>query len=130
MIVIDSSVVVAALIDVGPAGRWAESRIVDTRLAAPHLLGVETSNVLRRAVLAGKVPEVVASQAHRDLQLLDVLLYSFLPVADRVWDLRGNLTAYDAWYVALAEALGVPFATLDDRIARSPRIECQVLTPP
>lgn len=71
----------------------------------------------------------VASLAHIDLLELRVELYAFEPVAQRVWELRSNLTAYDAWYVAVAEALELPLATLDEELARAPGPKCEFLTP-
>ncbi len=125
----DASVVVAALVDDGPDGRWAEEFLRDESLAAPHLMPVEVVNILRRAVLAGDVSDEVASLAHSDLGQLRIELFSFEPLAERVWELRRNLTAYDAWYVALAESLEVPLATLDQRLTRAPGPECKFMIP-
>jgi predicted nucleic acid-binding protein len=79
--------------------------------------------------LAGEITKAEASAAHEDLMQLDVELFSFVPFAERVWDLRHNLTSYDAWYVALAEALGLPLATLDLRLAKTKGLDCDFLTP-
>ncbi len=128
--VVDSSVLVAALLDDGHTGRWAEERLIESPLAAPHLAPVETSNILRRSRLAGDVADEEASLAHADLLELDIELFAFEPFGPRVWELRSNLTAYDAWYVALAETLGGALLTLDHRLARSPGIECSVELPP
>lgn len=128
--VVDTSVLVAAVIDAGDTGRWAEERMVGVQLAAPHLVLAEASNILRRAGLAGDVTEEEASLAHADLLALDIELFPFEPFGSRVWELRANLTAYDAWYVALAETLDCPLVTLDGRLARAPGIECAVELPP
>jgi predicted nucleic acid-binding protein len=128
--VADASVIVAALIDDGPAGRWAEQLIADQPLAAPHLMPIEAANILRRAALAGDVSDDIASLAHADLVALPAELFPYEPFADRVWALRGAVTAYDAWYVALAEALKAPLATLDGRLARAPGPRCRFLGPP
>jgi predicted nucleic acid-binding protein len=125
----DASVLVAALIDVGDNGRWAEERVFGHTLAAPHLALVEASNILRRATLAGEIDPREASLAHIDLVELDLGLFSFEPFAPRVWELRDNLTAYDAWHVALAEALGCPLLTLDRRLGRAPGVGCPVHLP-
>jgi predicted nucleic acid-binding protein len=61
--------------------------------------------------------------------LLDIHLFSFEPCAERVWELRHNLTSYDAWYVAVAEALDLPLATLDMRLSRARGLKCKFLTP-
>lgn len=107
-VVIDASTAIAALVDSGPDGRWAET-LLSSDLAAPHLLHVEVANVLRRAVLAGEITEDTASLAHADLLDLRVQLVPYDTVADRVWALRDYLTAYDAWYVAVAELLDAPW---------------------
>ena len=99
-------------------------------LVAPHLVTVEAANILRRAVLTGGISADVATLAHDDLLALRVDLYPYELVASRVWELRHNLTAYDGWYVALAEAVGAPLITLDARIARAPGLRCEVRLPP
>jgi len=129
-LVVDASVVVAALVDGGSSGAWAEPHLAADALAAPHLMPAEVANILRRAVLAGDLSSDVASLAHRDLLDLRVELFPYEPLADRVWALRANITAYDAWYVALAEQLEAPLATLDHRLARSPGPQCQFVRPP
>lgn len=128
--VLDASVVVAALVDDGPAGRWAEEVLLRGHLAAPHLMPVEVANVLRRALRAGEISRDTAAVAHAELQALPVDLFPYGPVAPRVWELRDNVTAYDGWYAGLAELLDAELATLDARLARSPKIGCSVLTPP
>jgi predicted nucleic acid-binding protein len=129
-IVVDASVVVAALVDDGPDGEWAEEELDRDDLAAPHLMLVEAANILRRAVMAGDLSADVGTLAHRDLVRLRVGLFPYEPHAERVWSLRGNLTAYDGWYVALAEALEVPFVTLDRRVARASGPRCSFRLPP
>jgi predicted nucleic acid-binding protein len=128
-VVIDASVLAAALIDSGKEGRWAEATIAANDSVAPELVLVETSNVLRRLERARQISTFEASSAHRDLMRLDLELFSFGPFAERVWVLRDNLTSYDAWYVALAEALRCPFATLDKRITRASGPTCDFITP-
>ncbi len=127
---VDASAVVAALVDGGPVGEWAGAELARGGLAAPHLMPVEVANILRRAALAGELTADIASQAHDDLVLLRVDLFPYEPHARRVWQLRDNLTAYDAWYVAVAEDLGAPLVTLDGRIARAPGPRCDVRLPP
>lgn len=128
-LVIDASLVVAALIDSGPEGRWAEDLLSSDSLAAPHLMPVEAANILRRAALARDVTGDIATLAHADLVALRVALFPYEPFAGRVWELRKNLTTYDAWYVALAEALDAPLATLDRRLARAPGPTCEFVVP-
>ena len=129
-VVVDSSVLVAALIDSGDEGQWAESVLADGPLAGPELALAESSNVLRRLERAGRISRLEATSAHRDLLRLDVELYPFAPFAERVWALRGNLTSYDGWYVALAEALECTFATLDRKLSRAAGPTCEVISPP
>ncbi len=125
--VIDASMVVAALVDSGRDGRWAEALLVSDSLAAPHLLTAEASNILRRSALAGAISPEQASLAHTDLLDLRVELFPYAPFASRIWALRENVTCYNAWYVAIAEALGAPFATLDTRLAKAPGPHCRFL---
>lgn len=129
-IVVDASAVVAALVDSRRDGEWALRLLESDDLAAPHLLPVETANILRRASLAGEISADVASLAHGDLLELRVALYPYAPFANRVWELRTNLTAYDAWYVAVAESLGAPLATLDARLRSAPGIRCSFVRAP
>lgn len=128
-LVIDAGVVVAALIDDGPDGRWAESMLAAGPLAAPHLMLVEAANILRRSSLAGVISPDSAQLAHADLLKLRVVLFGYEPVAERVWELRGAITSYDACYVALAEALDAPLATADLRLSRAPGPHCVFKTP-
>ena len=127
-LVLDASVVVAALVDSGPDGTWAESLLSDD-LAAPDLLPVEVAHVLRRAVDASEITDDVASLAHGDLTDLRIELFPYELVAPRIWELRHNLSAYDAWYVAVAELLDAPLATLDRRILGAPGVRCELRTP-
>jgi len=126
-LVIDASTAVAALIDSGTDGRWAESLLAGDSLAAPHLLTAEASNILRRSALAGAISAEQASLAYSDLLDLRVELFPYAPFATRIWDLRDNVTCYDAWYVALAEALNAPLATLDIRLAKASGPRCRFL---
>ena len=98
-------------------------------LIAPQHLHVEASNVLRRAQLAGQLDSTAASLAFQDLRRLPVRTVPFDPLADRVWALRANLTAYDAAYVAAAEALDAPLATLDMTLVNSPGPACAFAHP-
>ena len=130
MVVADASAMVAMLIDTGHRGVWASERLVGETLAGPEMLLAESSNVLRLLEQSGKVSRAEIAEAHRDLMRRDLQLHPFAPFAARVWELRHNLTAYDAWYVAVAESLGCPLATLDGRLARAPGPICPILAPP
>ena len=96
---------------------------------APELAMVETSNILRRLERAGELSASEANDGHRDLLRLDLELFPFAPYADRVWALRGNLTSYDAWYVALAETFDCPFLTLDRKLSAANGPTCEIITP-
>ena len=130
MTVIDGSLLLAALVDSGRDGQWAEDVIATHELAGPELTLVETSNVLRRLERAGRISQFEAVGAHRDMLRLDVELFPFRPFANRVWELRDNLTGYDAWYVALAEALDCPLATLDRKLGRAAGPLCEIVVRP
>ena len=129
-LVVDASMVVAGLTDIGTGGLWAETLLAEETLAAPHLMTVEAANILRRSALAGDISADVASLAHADLLDLRVEFFPYQPCAARVWELRANLTCYDGWYVAVAELLNAPLATLDSRLANSPGPRCEFLLPP
>ena len=128
-IVVDSSVVVAALVDDGTDGTWARVGLGANVLAAPAHVYVEVSNVLRRAVLARRLGPDAAAMAHRDLLQLPVTVFPFQPLGDRVWELHPSVTAYDAAFVALAEELDVPLWTLDRRLAAAPGPRCAFVVP-
>jgi predicted nucleic acid-binding protein len=127
-LVVDSSVVAAALVDSGPDGRWAKAQLTGQRLMAPHHMPAEVANVLRSAALHGDISMEAASLGHADLQDLRVELFGYRGLGQRAWELRANLTISEGCYVALAEGLGVPFVTLDRRlaVASGPRCEFRV----
>jgi predicted nucleic acid-binding protein len=129
-VVCDASVVVAALLDAGPDGQWASERMSGVDLHAPTLLHYECANTIRRLELSGAVGSDQAALAHADLLDLSIEVWPYEGVAERVWQLRYNLTGYDAAYVALAETLSATFVTLDQRIARSPAAKCTIASPP
>ena len=128
--VVDASALVAALVDSGFEGQWVESALPEGRLAGPELVLAESSNILRRLERASQISRIEAAAAHSDLLRLDMELFPFAPFAERVWALRENLTSYDAWYVALAEALDCPLVTLDRRLSRASGPVCEIIAPP
>jgi predicted nucleic acid-binding protein len=128
-VVIDSSVVVAALVDTGAHGSWAEKILEQDSLYAPEHLPVEAANVLRRLERGKEISEHEANAAFHDLMELNVELHSFEGFSERVWELRHNVAIYDGWYVALAEALDLPLATLDARLVKAEGPKCRFLTP-
>jgi predicted nucleic acid-binding protein len=128
-VVVDSSTVVAALVATGPHGSWAERLVAGHALYAPDLVFVEATNVLRRLELSNRITAPEARAAREDLMQLEVEVFPFEPFAERIWDLRQTVTSYDAWYVAIAEALRFPLATLDERLAKSNGPKCEFLMP-
>jgi len=122
-------VLVAALVDTGSNGIWSEKILSSGSLHAPELARVEATNVLRRLELAKQLTTAEANAAHDDLMQLNLELFPFDPFADRIWALRHTVTSYDAWYVAVAEVLGLPLATLDGRLSRVKGVTCQFLMP-
>ena len=127
--VVDASAVVAALVDSGPCGEWAEAAVAANALAAPELVLAESTNILRRMERVDILSRIEANGAQADLLGMEVELFPFAPFARRVWELRSNLTSYDAWYVALAEALDCPLLTLDRRLSRAPGPKCAFILP-
>lgn len=125
-LVIDASAVVALLTDAGPAGSWVTDLATGAALSAPELMPYEAANVLRRRAASGALDASGATLAHRDLTALGIDFFPYDPFAGRAWELRHNLTIYDAAYVALAEVLAVPLLTLDARIARAAGPRCEV----
>jgi predicted nucleic acid-binding protein len=128
-LVVDASVIVAALVDSGGDGEWAAAIIDGQALAAPHHMPIEAANILRRASLAGDITSDAAVLAHGDLLSLRVELFPYAPLAERCWQLRENVTVYDGAYVALAEQLDAPLATLDQRLAAATGPRCAFATP-
>ena len=121
MIVVDASAVLEALLRT-PAARAVERRLFESSqtLHAPHLLDVEVAQVVRRYAANGEIDVERGRIALADLADFSLRRYPHDFLLSRVWELRNNLTAYDAVYVALAEALDAPLLTRDKRIAASP----------
>ena len=128
-LVCDESAIVALLLDAGPGGQWVADAISGAQLAAPSLLPFECSNIIRRHELAGLVSADQAAQAHADLLALPVEHWPYELVGLRVWQLRTNLSSYDASYIAVAELAQAPLVTLDRRIGGAPNLRCAVMTP-
>ncbi|MBX3126832.1 MAG: type II toxin-antitoxin system VapC family toxin [Polyangiaceae bacterium] len=121
MIVLDASAIVELLLGTVP-GRAVAARIEDPAvgLHVPHLLDLEVVQVLRRYLREGEIEAASASNALAELRSLDLERHAHEPLLDRIWALRANLTAYDAAYLALAEALDATLLTCDARLARAP----------
>ncbi len=121
MIVVDASVVVDLLLRTG-APEKVEDRILGPPqpLHAPQLLDVEVIQVLRRHARKSDLDHRRMSEVLEDLRALPLTRHPHEPFLERIWSLRTNLTAYDAAYVALAEALEAPLVTRDARLAAAP----------
>ena len=131
MIAVDASVVAVALADDGPDGDQARARLRGERLTAPELVDLEVTSVWRRQVRDGAMDARRATLALADLTALPLRRAPHRALLARCWELRDNLTVYDAAYVALAEALEVTLLTGDGRLARAtgPRCHIEVLRP-
>lgn len=127
MIVVDASVLATALIDDGSAGDRVRTRLDAERLLlAPEIVDLEVGMAWRRRLRAGSIQADRAQQALDDLATLNLARAPHQPLMPRIWELRDNLTLYDAAYVALAEALGVTLLTADARSARAPSLRCEM----
>ena len=126
MIVVDASILAVALGDDGAQGATARQRLRGEVLSAPELIDLEVLSVLRRNVASGLMTVQRGAQAMGDLIELPLQRASHRPLLRRCWELRHNLTSYDASYVALAEALDVPLLTADARLARALGKQCRV----
>jgi predicted nucleic acid-binding protein len=127
VIVVDASALLEVLLRT-PAAEAVERRLFEAgeTLHAPHLIDVEAAQVVRRYALAGEISPDRGAAALADLAVFPLRRYPHDFLLQRVWELRGNLTAYDAVYVALAEAFDAPLLTRDGRLARAPGVRARV----
>ena len=126
MIVIDASVVVTGLADDGPDGDRVRARLRGERLAAPQVIDLEVASAWRRLVSAGSLDERRAALALADLDAMRIERAPHRPLLARCWELRHNLTIYDAAYLALAELMDATLLTGDERLADAPGARCEV----
>ena len=126
MPVVDASVLATALGDDSADGDTARARLRGEDLAAPELIDLEVVSVLRSQLAAGLLDTRRAALALQDLVDLPLRRASHRPLLARCWELRANLSAYDAAYVALAEALDSVLLTADERLARAPGVDCEI----
>lgn len=120
MTVVDASALIEALLRTALGERCAERLLrPGDALYAPHLLDVEVMQVLRRYARRGDLPDARGREALRDFADFPLTRCSHEPLVERIWELRDSLSAYDAAYVALAEALDAPLVTCDARLART-----------
>jgi predicted nucleic acid-binding protein len=126
VLVVDASVVAPAVADAGPDGRAFRRRLRGEVVAGPDVVRVEALSAIRRGLLASSLTVTQAKNAVEDLLVLPLVIYPTGPLLRRVWELRDNLSAYDACYVALAEAIDCPLVTADRRLGRAPGSRCAI----
>ncbi len=130
MIVLDASAAIEMLLRTSTGSR-VEARVSSPgeSLHAPHLIDLEVAQVLRRFAAAGAIAFARGKEALEDLRDISLVRYPHVVLLERIWELRDNLTAYDAAYVALAEALDAPLLTCDRKLAspRSHRARIEVI---
>jgi predicted nucleic acid-binding protein len=126
VVVVDASVVAPALTHEDELGDRLRERLQRERLAAPALIDLEVASIWRGHWRAGRLPGRRAEVAIADLASMPLERAPHGPLMPRIWELRDNLSAYDAAYVALAEAMDTVLLTGDARIARAPGIQCEV----
>lgn len=123
----DASVLVDALVGVGTPGEFARAELRDCSvLQVPAIFAAEATSALRGLVLHGELSPIRAATALEQVRTTRTLSYPFEPFTYRVWELRANLTVYDAWYVALAEWLGTDLVTADRHLTRAAGLRCTV----
>ena len=126
MIVIDASAALSALLNAGPARRALASE----QLHAPHLIDSEVVNAIRRGAAAKQLDADAGWTALDTFRRLGMTRYPAFSILDRIWELRDNLSAYDASYVALAELLDCNLLTADARLSRAPGVRCAITVVP
>jgi predicted nucleic acid-binding protein len=120
VLVVDTSAALEAIAARDPAPGLIERLAEDGDLHGPHLLDTELLHALRRMSLRNQISDARAEDALSDFAELALVRYRHQPFNDRVWELRHNITAYDATFIALAEALSAPLITCDARLAAAP----------
>ncbi|MDQ6656632.1 MAG: type II toxin-antitoxin system VapC family toxin [Actinomycetota bacterium] len=126
MIVVDASAAVAALLNDGQA----RAQLRSEELHAPHLIDVEIAHAMRRLVAAGTLTAAQGRSTLDTWQRIGISRSPAVGLLPRIWELRDTVTAYDASYVALAEALECPLLTADARLSRAPGINCFITIVP
>jgi predicted nucleic acid-binding protein len=128
VIVLDASAAVVVLLNLPPSAVHIQARLVQPgeSLHAPHILDLEVLQTLRHYAVRGLVPQEQLRGAITNLASMPLTRYSHVPFLDRIWELRANVAAYDAVYIALAEALGATLLTRDGRLAKAPGLRADV----
>jgi predicted nucleic acid-binding protein len=126
MIVIDASVLSTALIDDEAHGKLARTMLAGEELAAPAIVDLEVTSVIGKRLRAGLVTEHRAALAMSDLIAIPIQRVPHIGLLQRIWELRHNVTPYDAAYVALAELMSATLLTSDIRLSKAPEIDCSI----
>lgn len=129
-IVVDASALVFLMVDAAGFGEWVADEIRGKQVFASEMVHYEVANQLRVHQRRKKIDATTANLAFQDLLAMDLRTEPFSVLANRIWELRGSVTAYDASYVALAEWRRIPFLTADLKLAKSPGPRCEFVTPP
>jgi predicted nucleic acid-binding protein len=130
MTVIDASVFVDALVGVGAHGDAAREVLRrEAVLQVPAIFGAEATSALRSLVMRGELSPIRAAAAVEQIRVTRTIQYPFEPFSRRVWELRANLTVYDAWYVAVAEWVATDLVTADERLANAVGPLCPIRCP-
>lgn len=126
MTVVDASALVAAFLAGDERAETVEHALGTDALAAPGAMRAEFLSALRNQERSGRIEKSLINQALAQCAALPITLHPVEPYLGRMWELRNNVTPYDAWYVALAETLGARLLTTDARLAGAPGIRCDV----
>jgi len=126
MIVVDASAAVSALLNAGQA----RSVVATEQIHVPHLVDTEVASALRRQVASGALTPNDAWTALDTWRRLGVMRHPVVGLLDRIWQLRDNMSSYDASYIALAETLGCTVLTADARLSRAPGARCSITVVP
>lgn len=130
MSVVDASVFVDALVGVGSHGELAREELGgQATLQVPAIFGAEAASALRGLVIRSELSSIRAAAALEQVRRVRTVQYPFEPFTPRVWQLKDNLTVYDAWYVALAEWLNTDLVTGDDHLANAAGPRCRIRRP-
>lgn len=126
MLVVDASFLAPVVADAGDDGKRFRERLRGETVLGPDLLRIEVVSVLRRSAANGSLTPDQADAAVEDLLAFPINVYPTAPLLSRAWELRHNVSAYDGCYVALAEGVGCPLLSADQRLANAPGVRCVV----
>lgn len=129
-VAVDASALLFALIDGAGTGEWIGERLRGNTVYSSEMVHYEVANQIRVHHRRGRIDGTTANIAFQDLMAMEIHTEPFSVIADRVWELRGSVTSYDASYIAVAEWRRAPLLTTDLRLTRSNGPRCEFLTPP